>query len=485
MSVTLRYISFVILLVLLIAFIGVPLYLRETIKHDIVAQHATETNQLLIQWYKSYRFGWDVYYKAGIRNLPCKTGNCANLQPFTNSLRENADKFFNNTPIKYYDFFLPNGENILRPQNRFITDDDDVRQAFLSAQLGNAKSVFAENFILNNAPRAVIVTFYPFISEGEFKPKGSVEGIIQVVYDVTDEWKLPDQLMKMSIPVLVVLLFVFYGVLLYANKQAEKIISKQHEIELDLTTAKTSAEEDSAAKSRFLANISHELRTPLNAIIGFSEILKDEALGPLGNEQYKDYIKDIHSSGVHLLSLINDILDYSKAEAGKLEVDLNDVDITKVMRASLRLVMPRAQEAKVQLVEKIPEEHLVVRTDAKRLKQVLLNLLSNSVKFTPEGGKVTLLSWSNVQTGTLVIEVQDTGIGIKAKDISKVMATFGQVESKLSRRYEGTGLGLPLSKKLIELMGGTFDIRSKEGVGTTVSITLPQFDPAEKKTTIT
>jgi two-component system, cell cycle sensor histidine kinase PleC len=196
-------------------------------------------------------------------------------------------------------------------------------------------------------------------------------------------------------------------------------------------------------------------------------------LGAIDNQQYKDYIRDIHTSGVHLLSLINDILDYSKAEAGKLELQLEEIDATKIVLNSVRLVGPRAEEAKVSFVQDIPNEHFVLTTDAKKLKQVMLNLLSNAVKFTPAGGMVKVSMWHNVVNDMLTIEVRDTGIGIAQKDISRALAPFGQVDSALSRKYEGTGLGLPLTKKFVELMGGVFTIQSEEGKGTTVTFTLP------------
>ena len=197
-------------------------------------------------------------------------------------------------------------------------------------------------------------------------------------------------------------------------------------------------------------------------------------MGELNNEQYKNYIRDIHSSGVYLLSLINDILDYSKAEAGKLDMEYEDIDLTKLITSSLRLQEPRARSAEVNLVKELPEEHLVIRSDAKRLRQILLNLLSNSVKFTPAGGTVKISAWRNLQDSQHVsIEVKDTGIGIAPKDIAKALAPFGQVDSELSRRYEGTGLGLPLTKKFIELLGGTLKISSEINKGTTVTVTLP------------
>jgi two-component system cell cycle sensor histidine kinase PleC len=255
------------------------------------------------------------------------------------------------------------------------------------------------------------------------------------------------------------------------------MIEKQHEVNLELAEAKEKAEVESSEKSKFLANISHELRTPLNAIIGFSEIIKTESLGPVGNQQYKDYANDINNSGTHLLSLINDILDYSKAAAEKLKVESIELDVTKILTTSMRLVKPRAEEAKVNLVEDISKETLILVADPKRLKQAVLNLLSNSVKFTPENGSVTMSAWIDHKANILNIQVKDTGIGIADNDISKAMSTFGQVDSKLSRKYEGTGLGLPLTKKLVELMKGKFNIQSELGFGTTVTLSFPYSPP--------
>jgi two-component system cell cycle sensor histidine kinase PleC len=177
---------------------------------------------------------------------------------------------------------------------------------------------------------------------------------------------------------------------------------------------------------------------------------------------------------VHLLSLINDILDYSKAEAGKLEFAIEEVDINKLILSSMRLVSPRAEEAQVLLVDEIPKDHIILKTDPKKFKQVMLNLLSNAVKFTPAGGQVKVAMWTSAIDNTVSIEVRDSGIGIAPKDIARALAPFGQVDSALSRKYEGTGLGLPLTKKFVEIMGGSFNLTSEEGVGTTVTFVLPR-----------
>jgi two-component system cell cycle sensor histidine kinase PleC len=302
---------------------------------------------------------------------------------------------------------------------------------------------------------------------------GKVEGVIEFYYDMSKESLDLQRLQNNSIAGIIIIFISFFAILISVSRKLERLIEKQHEVNIELADAKAKAETESNEKSKFLANISHELRTPLNAIIGFSEIIKTEALGPIGNQQYKDYINDINNSGTHLLSLINDILDYSKAAAEKLQVDSIEIDVTKILLTSMRLVKPRAEEAKVNLVEEIPKGSLILMADAKRLKQAVLNLLSNSVKFTPEGGSVTLTVYIDEELNTLNIQVKDTGIGIAQADISKAMSTFGQVDSKLSRKYEGTGLGLPLTKKLVELMNGKFDIKSELGFGTTVTLIFP------------
>ncbi len=306
---------------------------------------------------------------------------------------------------------------------------------------------------------------------------------IELMSDITAATK-PIFWMKIYIIIAVILVFSFFYIGFYLSSQkTERIINKQHEEKLNLEKAKSQAESQNQEKSMFLANVSHELRTPLNAIIGFSEIIKDEVMGPVGHQQYREYINDINSSGVHLLSLINDILDYSKAEARKLELEAVDVDLAKTAHNCMRLVQPRADAAKVNLVENIPARPVVLSADPKRMKQIILNLLSNSVKFTPENGKVTLSLREDILEESIVLTVEDTGIGIAPKDISKAMAPFGQIDSSLSRKHDGTGLGLPLTKKLTDIMGGKFDIKSEVGVGTVITLSFPmkKTKPKEDK----
>jgi signal transduction histidine kinase len=250
-------------------------------------------------------------------------------------------------------------------------------------------------------------------------------------------------------------------------------ISDLKQREEALRTAREVAELANRTKSEFLANMSHELRTPLNAIIGFSEVILKEMFGPMGNENYEDYVKDIHDSGTHLYELINDILDVSKAEAGKLDLQETSVNIEYVVERCIRLVAERADRALVTIETHIADGTRSLIADERKLKQILINLLSNAVKFTPENGTVDVIV-RQLDDGRFELVVKDTGIGIAADDIDKVMATFGQVDSRLARRYEGTGLGLPLTKSLVELHDGVITIESEVDVGTSIFIHLPK-----------
>jgi two-component system cell cycle sensor histidine kinase PleC len=242
--------------------------------------------------------------------------------------------------------------------------------------------------------------------------------------------------------------------------------------EEQLHAALAAAEEAGQAKSNFLALMSHELRTPLNAIIGFSEVLSGELFGPHQIARYGEYARDIHGAGRHLLALINDILDLSKTEAGKLDLDLEPVDLTALFEDCARLMRDRASERGVKLSIVVAEDLPMLQADALRIRQIVLNLLSNSVKFTPAGGKVDLLA-GIANDGGVVIAVQDTGIGMAPEMIPIALEPFRQIASPLSRNVEGTGLGLSLVKSLTERHGGRIEIQSTPGAGTIVRLRFP------------
>ena len=233
---------------------------------------------------------------------------------------------------------------------------------------------------------------------------------------------------------------------------------------------KIRAEEANQSKSEFLANMSHELRTPLNAINGFSDIMKKEMFGPLGDPRYKEYVSDILFSGQHLLSLINDILDMSKIEAGKMNLHVESLDINELVQQVIRIVRGRAEDNRQKLVYETIETR-EIEADPRAVKQVLLNLITNAIKFTPEGGVVSIDV--SVKSAGIIVQVADTGIGIAPDDLKRLAQPFEQVENENTRKVEGTGLGLALSKSLVELHGGNFKIESVVGEGTTVIFTLP------------
>ncbi len=257
-----------------------------------------------------------------------------------------------------------------------------------------------------------------------------------------------------------------------AYTAALRDITPAKQVEAELRTALSQATSANTQKSDFLASVAHELRTPLNAIIGFSEIMRDEHYGALGNEKYLSYAGDIHDSGELLLSLINDLLDLSKVEAGKFEPEFEQVDIANIVEQCVNMVKPGAADERISIRAQI-EEHLPgLVADKRSLMQILLNLLSNAVKFTRAGGQVSVVS-SLSKDGDLVLSVQDTGIGMSDEDLARAFAPFGQARNAVIHGKKGTGLGLPLAKALTEANRGALSIVSSPGEGTFVELTFP------------
>lgn len=240
----------------------------------------------------------------------------------------------------------------------------------------------------------------------------------------------------------------------------------------DLSVALDAAQAASKSKSAFLASMSHELRTPLNAVIGFSEMMMAQVFGPLGSPSYGEYAVNIHDSGAHLLALINDVLDISRYDAGHGTLDEEVFDLSDKIDASMRMLSAQAHKASVTLTAEVAPA-LMLNADKRRVRQMLLNLLSNALKFTPAGGKVTVRAAA--RPDGLVLQVIDTGIGIAPQDFSKALEPFGQVDSSLARKYQGTGLGLPLTRQMAELHGGSLELASGPDQGTTVTITFPAW----------
>ena len=260
------------------------------------------------------------------------------------------------------------------------------------------------------------------------------------------------------------------------EQQADELAAtadKLNAARIEAERARAAADAANAAKSLFLANMSHELRTPLNAILGFSEVTRDAIIGPL-DARYRDYARDVHSSGQYLLRLINDILDTSKIEVGRMELRNEPVDLDELVRECRRLLLEKAHDRGVTILTDIPQGLPWLMADRLRIKQIVLNLMSNAVKFTPPGGQVWVTARLTEERGGMEFTIADSGIGMKPEDIPVALEPFRQVDNTYARRYEGTGLGLPLSKHLAELHGGTLTVESEVNVGTKVTVWLPR-----------
>lgn len=249
---------------------------------------------------------------------------------------------------------------------------------------------------------------------------------------------------------------------------------KQRQAQLD--HALHESQRANEAKSTFLANMSHELRTPLNAVIGFSEVIKQGLYGPVGSPQYVQYADDIHQSGRHLLDVINDLLDISKVESGAMELEISQIILPALIEDCVRMTRQKSISGRVNVVVEAADDLPPIEADEFRLRQVLLNLLSNALKFTEPGGSVVI----NARHfgDRICLNVIDTGIGMAPEDIPRALSPFSQVDNGLSRKFEGTGLGLPISRSLVELHGGSLRIDSRPKVGTTIAVELPLFAPS-------
>ncbi len=297
-------------------------------------------------------------------------------------------------------------------------------------------------------------------------------GFVSVGTDIT-ALKLQEERLRMSERELMMTVRDLQKERLLADQQAQRLADLADKYARE----KTRAEAANRSKSEFLANMSHELRTPLNAIIGFSEVMLAQMFGPMGSEKYAEYSRDIHRSGQFLLDVINDILDMSKIEAGRMALECETLQVDAALDEVMRLISPRAFEGGVAIEREVPQG-FTLWADRRAFKQVLINLLSNAVKFTPEGGRITVSAMAS--NGFMAIAIRDTGIGIPARDIEKLGRPFEQVENQFTKTRGGSGLGLAISKSFVELHGGTLSIRSAVGQGTEVTVTFPLRQAAAK-----
>ncbi|WP_425363912.1 sensor histidine kinase [Candidatus Tisiphia endosymbiont of Hybos culiciformis] len=360
-------------------------------------------------------------------------------------------------------------QRIISQIDKYFLKELVVEQAFNKAFKGITSHVLIPRAIFHMSGKvektSCITSYIPIINRS--LSSYPVDGVLEINTNITSLWSSIIELEETVLLTFFIILVIFLVIVTSNTNYAQKIIDQQFETNKALEEAVVKVRNESSAHTKFFANVSHELRTPLNAIIGFSEIMMSTPY----NKDHDNYIKDINSAGKHLLSIITDILDLSKASADKLLVDFIELDLNKLITSTVRIMKPRADQVSVELIEKLPKEHIVIKADPKRLKQVFFNLLSNSIKFTNSSGTITIYAEKDESKGLVYVQVIDTGIGIDERDIPKVLSTFGQIDSTVGRKYQGTGLGLPLTRKLVELMKGKFDLQSKIGIGTTVTLT--------------
>jgi len=399
--------------------------------------------------------------------------------PKISDIRDMAIETMGGVPILKVKIYNWDGMLVFSTDTAEIGDDHRKNTGFLAARNGKSASKLThkgtfnafEQIVLN---RDVLASYVPIRGAN-----GSIEAVFEVYYDVTEILPSIKRAQLFQITLVIVAFLALYIIIAHLVRRRELAAIEHHNRELELSRKAMQAEESAnKMKSAFLANMSHELRTPLNAILGYSEFMRMEQLGPLGSPKYLEYLDDIMSSGQHLLGIIGEVLDLSQIEAGKAELSRDIVHLPALVEESVHIVAPPGKEGTpgihVSLASDLPAAYL----DKRRFQQILINLLSNAVKFTPPTGRVEIIG-KPATDGGIEICVADTGAGMQRDEIAVAMLPFGRVNSAQVKRTKGYGLGLPLTRSLVELHGGKLSIESEPGKGTKITIHLPAICAVE------
>ncbi len=400
--------------------------------------------------------------------------------PRTRALRKSVAGLMAGTPVLKVKLYDIRGLTVFSTDPKQIGIDYSANPRFLRAlkKQSASKLEFREKFDAFSGrlrDRYVLSSYIPVRRGGT----GPIEGVVEIYSDVTAFHQFVVRNGLVQGAVIVASLAAVYLMLLFSVWYAERRMRRHHERSLVLSRNVMQAEAASRAKSEFLANMSHELRTPLNAIIGLSEIMRVEAHGPIGAASYKEYAGNIHDSGSRLRDVINDVLDLARLDSDDIRVGDTWVDTGAILGAANQAVRDEAGERGIDIIVGNASGIPKIRTDEARGFDIVRHLLSNALKFTEAGGRIELSHAHDPETGSVTISISDTGIGMRPEDIPLALAPFGQVDGSLSRKYEGTGLGLPLAMRLTELLGGELTLQSAPGAGTTVRIRLPVNGPPE------
>ena len=453
-------------------------YLHRSLSNDQFTGLVEQSNESLTQAFANAvwpKFHW--FLLAASQRNP----DDVRRDPTTEMLRSAVRELVQGTNVLKIKIYDTHGRTIFSTDPKQIGADYSKNERFLSALAGHTASQ-SEKRAIFKAIDDELTNIWVLSSYIAIRPSGAdgqIVGVAETYTNVTDFQMQLDKtgsLLVGTSAIVLLAVFIFLAAIVWI---AERVLHRQHLHNIELAEHAARAHAASRAKSEFLANMSHELRTPLNAILGFAELITSEILGPVGTPRYKEYAGDIQRSGRHLLGIINDVLDLVQIETGRARVSLDRVDVCDLGRDVVRLMSRQAATKNVALRFAANCTADPIDSDEGKIRQILFNLISNALKFTPEGGSVTVTISQDPISSHTVLRVADTGIGMRPEDVPVALASFGQIGNAFQQNGQGIGLGLPLTKKFAELLGGSFEIESAPGKGTIVTIALRDHRQAQ------